>query len=103
MTVPVRGLDDGFATAEIVTVPDPLPEFPATIVSHVALLTAVHEHPVAPVTPIEVVAEPAPMEAVRLDRVNVHVPAACVTATAWPATVSVPVRARDDVLAVTAN
>jgi len=50
--VPVRGLAAGFAATEKLTVPFPVPELPAVIVSHAALLTAVHAQPLDAVTPM---------------------------------------------------
>jgi hypothetical protein len=46
VSVPVRGLLDGFAVAENATVPLPVPVPPLVTVSQVALLLAVHAHEV---------------------------------------------------------
>jgi hypothetical protein len=61
--VPVRALVFGFDDALNVTVPLPLPLAPPVTVSQdVLLLTAVHAHPVAAVTPTLPVAAPAPTD-----------------------------------------
>ena len=52
-----------FALAEKFTVPLPVPEAPAVIVSHEALLVAVHAHPTAAVTPTEPLEAAAPTDA----------------------------------------
>jgi hypothetical protein len=77
------------------TVPFPLPLAPDVIVSHDALLLAVHAHPLWVVTPTE------PLDAVSGafwpadESENEHgaAPAACVTVNIWPAIVKVPFRA----------
>ena len=61
--VPVRELVFGLDEALNVTVPLPLPLAPPVTVSQdVLLLTAVHAHPVAAVTPTLPVAVPAPTD-----------------------------------------
>jgi hypothetical protein len=77
----------------------PLPFAPELIVSHAALLVAVHPQPVPAVTETLPV---APAGVVRFDEpgetVNAHGAPACVTANVWPAIITVPVR--DAVLAL---
>jgi hypothetical protein len=53
LNVPVRDDVAVFAVAEKLTVPLPLPEAPAVIVSHDAPLVAVHAQPVAAFTPTD--------------------------------------------------
>jgi hypothetical protein len=50
ITLPVRDSDDVFAATAMVTVPLPVPEAPPVTVAQLALLTAVHVHPVRAVT-----------------------------------------------------
>src|SRR6187431_517823 len=59
LSVPVRADVVGFALAAKLTVPLPLPAPPAVIVSHDALLVAVHAHPAA-LTPTDPVDAAAP-------------------------------------------
>ena len=82
---------DVFAVALKVTVPLPLPLAPPLMVSHAALLVAVHEHPVAAVT--AVVDEPAAdvRDAEVGETPNEQVMPLWVTVTAWPATVRVQI------------
>ena len=69
------------ATALKVTVPLPFPLAPLLIVSHAALLTAVHVHPVAAVTPVvEDTAAEVSAAAVG-ETPNVQVTPLCVTVT----------------------
>ena len=81
-----------------VTVPLPEPLAPPLIVSHAALLVAVHVHPLAAVT--AVVDDPPAAVSVWAsgDTPNVHAAPVWVTVTAWPATVSVPMRWAVEVL-----
>ena len=51
--VPVRATPVVFAAAEKLTRPFPVPDAPVVIVSQLALLVAVHAHPLAEVTVIE--------------------------------------------------
>jgi hypothetical protein len=110
---------DAFA----VTDPLPLPEDPATIVTQVAPLDAVHVQPVWVVTDIRTVPPdlpidvavgvtvyehffcaffPAPVEVVLSSEVRLCVlVAACVIVNVSPATVSVPVRGEELVFACT--
>jgi len=53
---------DGFAVAEKATVPDPLPDAPAVIVSQLALLTAVQAQLEVVLTPTDPVLDPDPRE-----------------------------------------
>ena len=100
VSVPTRWDVDVLAVALKVTVPLPLPLAPPLMVSHPALLVAVHVHPVAAVT--LVVDDPA--ADVRVAEVGetpkVQEMPLWVTVTVWPATVSVPTRCDVDVLAV---
>jgi hypothetical protein len=56
--VPVRATL-GLAAAVKVTDPSPLPDAPLVMLSHDALLEAVHAHPAGAVTPIAVPSPPA--------------------------------------------
>jgi hypothetical protein len=92
--VPVRGDVDVLAAAAKVTAPLP-PVFgppPEVTLSHVALLNAVHTHPVGMVT--ETTREPpiASSESAVEDRDAVQDAAPCVTVSRRPATAIVPVR-----------
>ena len=58
VSVPLRA-DPGFAAAVKVTDPLPLPDAPLVMLSHDALLVAVHAHPAGAVTPIAVPSPPA--------------------------------------------
>jgi len=53
VNVPVRGFEVGFAAAEKVTRPFAVPDAPLVIVSQLALLVAVHVHPLAAPTVME--------------------------------------------------
>ena len=84
-----------------VTVPLPEPLAPPLTVSQEALLVAVHVHALAAVT--AVVDDPPADVSVREsgDTLSVQDVPLWVTVTAWPATVSVPMRCAVDVFAVT--
>ena len=83
-----------FAAAVKLTVPLPEPLEPAVIVTHPALLPAVHEHPAVVVT----AALPDPPVAAKFcdagERLNAQLAAACVTLKVCPATVNVAGTAR---------
>ena len=81
VTVALRDAVDVLAVAVTVTepLPDPLP--PLVMVSHVALLVAVHVQPLVTVTVIVPVPPPAAILCVAGDRVGVHDTPACVTST----------------------
>ena len=83
-----------------VTVPFPVPLAPLAIVSHVALLDAVHAQPVATVTVTVPVPPPATILCVAGDSATLQGAPAWVTATVWPATVRVALRDTLDVFAV---
>jgi hypothetical protein len=68
LSVPVREVVAVFALAEKLTVPLPLPEAPAVIVSHDAPLVAVHAQPTAALTPTDPVDAAAPTDADDADR-----------------------------------
>jgi hypothetical protein len=68
LSVPVRDAVAVFAVAEKFTVPLPLPDAPAVIVSQEAPLVAVHAHPVAAFTPTEPDEAAAPSAADAADR-----------------------------------
>jgi hypothetical protein len=70
LSVPVREDVAVFALAEKFTVPLPLPDAPAVIVSQDAPLVAVHAHPAAALTPTEPVAAAAPTDAEGADSVG---------------------------------
>ncbi len=83
-----------------VTVALPEPEAPPVMLSHAALLAAVHEHPAALVTAV-VEAPPAEVSVREVGETpKVQLTPFCVTVTVCPATVSVPVRSAVDVFAV---
>ena len=84
-----------------VTVPLPEPEAPPVMLSHAALLEAVHPHPAVVVTAV-VEAPPAEVSVREVGETpNVQLTPFCVTVTVCPATVSVPVRSAADVFATT--
>jgi hypothetical protein len=82
-------------------VPEVVPLAPLVTVIQLALLVAVHAHPLV----VETVVLPGPPAAPRLcaldDNVKLHATPLCVTVTVCPATVNVPVRAAVPVLAAT--
>ncbi len=82
----------GFAVALKLTVPLPLPDAPAVIVSHAALLAAAHAQPVPAVTPTDPVPPEPARSALVAESVNVHAAPACVTVNVWPPDVIVAVR-----------
>ena len=92
VSVPVRCEVEVLAVALKVTVPLPDPLAPPLMVSHAALLVAVHVHPVAAVTLVvdDPAAEVSAAEVGETPKVQVM--PLWVTLTVWPATVSVPVR-----------
>jgi len=93
VSVPARPLVLVFGAALNVTVPLPVPLLPDVIVSHVALLAAVHPHPEAVDTAIEVPAPPAALIDCATGSIEYEQPVAWFTVNVWPAIVSVPVRA----------
>ena len=72
MTVALRVNEDVLAVAVTVTVPLPEPLPPLAIVSHVALLVAVHAQPVATVTATEPLPPAAAMFCVAGDSATPH-------------------------------
>jgi hypothetical protein len=83
-----------------VLLPVPLP---VTIVTHAALLAAVHAQPALVVTATLPV-PPVAANACEVGEIlNAHPTPACVTVNVWPATVNVPLRWVVAVLAATAN
>jgi hypothetical protein len=104
VNVPVRELVVVLGATEYETVPLAEPLAPPVTVIQLALLAAVHVHPVPAVTFALAVPPPAGSACVVGDTVYVHVEddaAFCVTVTVWPATDNVPVRAVDAVFAAT--
>jgi hypothetical protein len=102
VSVPVRGVALVFAATEYVTAPFPAPVLPPVIVSHDALLEALHAHvPPDAVTLTLALDAPEAGDTLVGDSVNVHATPACVTVKVCPAIVSVPVR--DDVPAFAAT
>src|SRR5437762_3005184 len=91
--VPVRDPAPVFAATEYPTAPFPAPALPPVIVSHDALLAALHAHVAADAVTLTLPLD-APEAGDRLvgDSVNVHATPACVTVNVCPAMVSVPVR-----------
>ena len=74
------------------TEPLPVPLAPAVIVTHVALLVAVHPHPVDAVTAMLPVLAPGARFVDAGEMVDTHGMASCVTVNVLPPIVSVPVR-----------
>ena len=103
VSVPVRLEATVFAATLNPTVPLPDPVAPLVTVIHAALLAAVHEQPVATVTPLL----PVPLDAEKDWPVGEidgeHDAAACVTVKVAPAIVSVPVRLEATVFAATSK
>jgi hypothetical protein len=64
----------GFATADHVTVPEPVPDAPDVIVSHAAFVVAVQVIPTKVFTFTDPTAEPAPMVVLVLLRDKVDEP-----------------------------
>ena len=93
VNVPVRATPV-LAAMEKFTLPAPLPLAPDVIVSHVALLDALHEHPLPADTATGVPVPPAaPIDCdVGLIEYE-HAVAAWLTVKVWPPIVAVPVRA----------
>lgn len=83
-----------------VTIPLPPPEAPEVIIIHVTGLAAVHVHPLGAETVTEPKNPPDPDRNALVLRLYVHGAPACVTGSARPAIVSVPVRGIDDGFAV---
>ena len=100
VTVALREDVEVLAAAVAVTVPLPEPLPPVPIVSHVALLEAVHAQPDATVTPTEPLPPAATMFCVAGESATLQGAPACVTVTDWPPTVTVALRDTLDVLAV---
>src|SRR3954466_10838941 len=92
VSVPVRGLIVGLATAARLTVPESFPLAPPVIVSQPSALVAVQAQPVSVVTVTLAVPAPAPMVWVSGATPYVQAAPAWVIVTIWPAMVSVPVR-----------
>jgi hypothetical protein len=99
VTVALREDVDVLAAAVTVTVPLPEPVPPLPIVSHVALLVAVHAQPDATVTPTEPLPPAATMFCVDGESATEHATPDCVTVTDWPPAVTVALREADPVLA----
>jgi hypothetical protein len=92
VTVPVRDVVRVFAATLYATLPLPLPVAPAVMPIHVALLVAVHSHPIAAVTAIVPVPPPATALAVAGAIDGAQDAPDWVIVTVVPATVSVPIR-----------
>jgi hypothetical protein len=91
-SVPLRAAPVLAAIVKL-TVPLPLPLVPAVIVSHVALLVAVHAQPEGADTATGVPAPPAAPAVWVLDAIENAQPPACDTVNVCPAMESVPLRA----------
>jgi hypothetical protein len=102
VAVPVRALELVFAAIVSVTVPPPLPDAGLTVI-HDVPLDADQSQPAGLVTVTEEVPDPAPTDSVAGEAENVQATPACVTVTVCPATVAVPVRALELVLAATVS
>jgi hypothetical protein len=89
--VPVRSAP-GLAAIVNATLPLPLPDAPDVMVSHAALLAAVHAHPLAALTAIDVPAPPPAAAVCDVGLMLYEHDCDCVTVNVCPATVSVPVR-----------
>jgi hypothetical protein len=85
------------------TEPLPEPVAPAVTVIHVALLTAVQEHPVAVVTVVDPLTPAAGTDWLEGEIENVHPAGSCVTVKDCPAIVNVPLRGDGLVLAAALN
>ena len=94
VAVPLRACP-GFEATVSVTVPLLVPLLPTLIVSHAALLVAVHEQVEGAVTRTVTVVPPAGAVALAglIDWLQVAAPDDCVIVSVWPAIVSVPTRA----------
>ncbi len=103
VSVPVRLDATVFAAMLNPTVPLPDPVAPLVTVIHAALLAAVHEQPVATVTPLLPVPPDAANDWPVGEIVGEQEAAACVTVNVAPAIVSVPVRLDATVCAATLN
>src|SRR5256885_11865299 len=101
VSVPVRAAVPVFAATVYSTVPLAVRLAPPVTVIQLALLVALHAHPLVVVT----IVLPGPPAAPRLcavdDNVKLHGTPLCVTVTVCPATVSVPVRAAVPAFAAT--
>jgi len=89
--MPVRADVEVFAVPLKVTVPLPVPDDPAEIVSQEVELEAVQSQPEAAVTFTDAAPPPFPIDAVVEDTVGEQAPV-CVTVKVVPAMVSVPLR-----------
>ena len=89
---PVRLFPLVFDAALKPTVPLPVPLLPDVIVSHVALLAAVHPHPAEVDTAIEVPAPPAALIDCVAGTIEYEQPVAWFRVNVWPAIVNVPRR-----------
>ena len=96
----VRGVPAGLAAAVMVTLPLPPPAAGDTL-AQLAPDEAVHAQPAGALTLTVPEELPDPNEKVVGDTANVQVTPAWVTGTAWPATVSVVLRAPGEALAPT--
>jgi hypothetical protein len=103
VTAPERPLVLVFAAMFTVTVPAPLPEAPAPIVSQAVVLLDVHVQPPGEVTDTVALWADGTAEYAAGAIAYVHGAPACVTVNVWPATVIVPVRGAFVGLAATAT
>ena len=103
VSVPVRDVPAVLAAIVNVTVPPPDPVAPAVTVIHVALLTAVHAHPVGAVTVVLPVPPPATTDWLVGEIVSVQVMPTCVTVAVLPPTPIVPLRDVVDGFAAAVN
>ena len=101
MTFVVRALGSADASTVNVTLPGPLP-LPGLIAIHDTESVAVHEQP-AVVVIVTVAVPPAPAIVTLVGVTEYPQAPACVTVTAVPATVNVPVRDEVDVFAAAAK
>jgi hypothetical protein len=101
---PLRAVEPVFCVIEYVTVAFPAPLAPEVTVIQLALLEAVQPQELAVVIatlPVAAVASKV-LLAGEIAKLQL-VPAACVTVTVWPATVTVPVREAPPLLSATLN
>ena len=103
VSVPVRVVATPFTSTENAVVPLPEPDPPLVTVIQVALLTAVHPHPVAAVTAVEPDPPLAFIASDAGEMVGAQGAPASVTVKVWPAIVSVPLRPVVNVLGSALN